>query len=203
VLECEFHLSIEAVLQMFVPDSVCAEDRVVGCGRKRFPGAGSKYVYEPVPFREPFDARSAMDVLSDGEPPRVSRLRRLVTSDATHCGGRLSRPPEHYDHETYERIVEGARQVDPRVHALILLAGDGGLRRGERIGLDLLDVDFKAERFTPIRSVYWKKSEKHEDVVKGDLAKPVPCTERLLEALKAGSATFVVRGRSTRTMGAS
>jgi integrase len=95
------------------------------------------------------------------------------------------RAPQHYEHETYERLVEGARQVDARAYVLVLLAGDGGLRRGECVGLDLADIDFKAGRFTPIRSVYWRKGKSYEDVVKGDLAKPVPCTERLLEALMA------------------
>jgi hypothetical protein len=45
---------------------------------------------------------------------------------------------------------------DPQVLALVLLAGDGGMRRGEIIGLDLADVDFRGGRFTPRRSVYWK-----------------------------------------------
>src|SRR5580692_6463700 len=93
--------------------------------------------------------------------------------------------PRFYEHETYERLVEGAREVDPRVHLAVLLAGDGGLRRGEIIGLDLADADFKNGRFTPVRSVYWKKGVKFEDVVKGELAKPIPCTRRLLEAFKS------------------
>jgi integrase len=44
---------------------------------------------------------------------------------------------------------------------------------------------FKNGRFTPVRSVYWKKGVKFEDVVKGELAKPIPCTPRRLEAFKA------------------
>jgi integrase-like protein len=31
--------------------------------------------------------------------------------------------PEHYEHETYERLVEGARQVDPRVYVLVRSQG--------------------------------------------------------------------------------
>jgi integrase len=92
--------------------------------------------------------------------------------------------PRFYEHDTYERLVEGAREVDPGVYLAVLLAGDGGLRRGEIIGLDLADVDLKNGRFTPVRSVYWKKGAKFEDVVKGELAKPIPCTARLLEAFK-------------------
>jgi integrase len=110
--------------------------------------------------------------------------------DAMPCRIRLpkldtQRAPTFYDHETYERLVEGAKACDPQVLALVLLAGDGGLRRGEIIGLDLADVDFRGGRFTPRRSVYWKKRVRHEDEVKGLDAKPVPCTPRLLDALKA------------------
>ena len=93
--------------------------------------------------------------------------------------------PGFYEHETYERLVEGAKALDPRIYVAVLLGGDGGLRRGEILGLDLTDIDYKNGRFTPVRSVYWKKGVKHEDVVKGELAKPVPCTPRLLEAFKA------------------
>jgi hypothetical protein len=38
---------------------------------------------------------------------------------------------DHYDYETYERLVEASKNLDPRIHATILLGGDGGLRRGE------------------------------------------------------------------------
>jgi hypothetical protein len=48
--------------------------------------------------------------------------------------------------DTYERIVEAARQIDPRIFSAVLLAGDGGLRRGEIIALELTDLDFKAGR---------------------------------------------------------
>jgi integrase len=95
------------------------------------------------------------------------------------------RTPGFLDHGDYERLVEGAEAVDQRVLALVLLAGDGGLRRGEAMGLNLADVDFKNARMTVRRSVYVKKGEHHEDDVKGLLAKPVPLTPRLLDALKA------------------
>jgi integrase len=95
------------------------------------------------------------------------------------------RLPGFYDHADYERLVEGARCVDPRVHALVLLAGDGGLRRGECIGLNLSDVDFKNARMNVCRAIYIKKGKRYENDVKGLFAKPVPLTERLLEALKA------------------
>lgn len=67
------------------------------------------------------------------------------------------RAPDFHEHDVYERLVDGARACGPKVYALILLAGDGGLRRGEIIGLNQSDVDFKRGRFTPRRSVFWKK----------------------------------------------
>lgn len=95
------------------------------------------------------------------------------------------RLPEFFDHADYERLVEGARLVDARVYALVLLAGDGGLRCGECIALNLCDIDFKNARMTVRRSVYVSKGIRYEDAVKGLLAKPVPLTHRLLDALKA------------------
>lgn len=94
------------------------------------------------------------------------------------------REPAFYDHDVYERLVDAARAIDPRIYAAVLLGGDGGLRRGEILGLDLADVDFVRGRFTPQRSIYWKRKTKHEDIVKGEKAKSIPCTPRLLAALK-------------------
>lgn len=89
-----------------------------------------------------------------------------------------------YEHDTYERIVEAARQVDPRIHAAVLLAGDGGLRRGEIIALELTDVDFKAARMIVRRNVFIQRAVEYVDSVKGGKAKPIPLTSRLLDALK-------------------
>lgn len=92
---------------------------------------------------------------------------------------------DHYDHETYERLVEASERLDPRIRAAILLGGDGGLRRGEIISLNLSDIDFKNGRFLVKRNVFWKKGQAIVDVPKGRKAKPVPTTPRLLAALKA------------------
>ncbi len=118
---------------------------------------------------------------------RWKKRTGLVAMPCTIEMGKVDsqKPAVHYDHDTYERLVEGARQVDARVHCAVLLGGDGGLRRGEIIGLDQPDIDYKRGRFTPVRSVYWKKGVKYVDVVKGELAIPLPCTPRFLEALKA------------------
>jgi hypothetical protein len=38
---------------------------------------------------------------------------------------------EFFDFDDFERLVDGARKVDPSVLAFVLLAGEAGLRRGE------------------------------------------------------------------------
>ncbi len=89
-----------------------------------------------------------------------------------------------YEHGQYERLVEAAEKMDPRYHALMLLAGDGGLRRGEVIGLDLADVDFISGHMNVQRSVFFKKKKRHVGAPKGGKAKKIPVTPRLLAALK-------------------
>lgn len=104
------------------------------------------------------------------------RIRLLKVDDQAEA--------DHYDHETYERLVTASASLDPRIHWAVLLGGDGGLRRGEILGLNLDDVDFRAGRLTVRRSVYWRKKTSKEDTVKGGRTKAIPCTPRLLEALK-------------------
>lgn len=48
-----------------------------------------------------------------------------------------------YEPSDYERLVEGARALDPRIELMVLLGGDAGLRLGEIIGLEQPDIDFK------------------------------------------------------------
>ncbi len=93
--------------------------------------------------------------------------------------------PEFYDHDTYERVVAAAGELGPRYLAAVLLGGDAGLRLGEILGLNLEDVDFKLRQITPRRSVYRKGVAEYADTPKGRRAVPVPCTDRLLAALKA------------------
>ncbi|HLK41416.1 MAG TPA: site-specific integrase [Polyangiaceae bacterium] len=90
-----------------------------------------------------------------------------------------------YELDVYEQIVEGARQCDPRIYAVVLLAGDGGLRRGEIIGLELADVDFKGGRMVVRRNAFIQNGREYLDSVKGGKTKAIPLTTRLLEALKA------------------
>jgi integrase len=92
---------------------------------------------------------------------------------------------DFYEEDVYERIVEAARQIDPRIHAAVLLAGDGGLRRGEIIALEQTDVDFKASRMIVRRNVFIEKGVEYVDAVKGGKSKAVPLTPRLRDALQA------------------
>jgi len=92
---------------------------------------------------------------------------------------------DFYEHDTYERIVEAARQVDPRILAAVLLAGDGGLRRGEIIALELTGLDLKAGRMIVRRNAFIERGVEYVDTVKGGKSKPIPLTSRLVDALKA------------------
>lgn len=91
---------------------------------------------------------------------------------------------DFYELDTYERIVEAARQIDPRIFAAVLLAGDGGLRRGEIIALELTDLDLKAGRMIVRRNAFIERGVEYVDSVKGGKSKPIPLTSRLLDALK-------------------
>ena len=90
-----------------------------------------------------------------------------------------------YEQDVYERIVEAARLIDPRIYAAVLLAGDGGLRRGEIIALEQSDVDFKASRMIIRHNVFIEKGVEYVDAVKGGKSKAVPLTPRLRDALQA------------------
>ena len=97
---------------------------------------------------------------------------------------------DFYDHETYARLVEASIDLDPRIHAAVLLGGDGGLRRGEILALNLDDIDFQNGRFHVRRNVFWRRGIAIVDAPKGKKAKPIPGTPSLggrLEAVSASS----------------
>ena len=89
------------------------------------------------------------------------------------------------EHDTYERLVAAARGLDPRILAVVLLGGDAGLRRNEIAAFNLDDVDFRAGRLTVRRNVYWARKVCTETTPKGGKVKTLPCTPRLLVALRA------------------
>lgn len=90
----------------------------------------------------------------------------------------------HYEPVVYESLLEAALLVSLTAYVIVLLGGEAGLRRGEIIGLDKADVDFTAGEIVVRRSVYWRKKVRYEGVPKGKRIKRVPCTPRLLAALK-------------------
>lgn len=105
----------------------------------------------------------------DAMPCRISRLKKQ--SDA----------PRFYDFDAYEAYVSAAAELDPRVHLLVLLAGDAGLRKGELLALEQVRCDTKAGRVLVERSVV--KGEVAE--TKGMESRAVPMTDRLRAALRA------------------
>lgn len=87
--------------------------------------------------------------------------------------------PKFYDFEQYDRLVNAAEKIDPRVYLLTLLGGDAGLRRGEIISLEWTDVDVNRGQLTVERSE-WKANVTD---TKGMKYRVVPMTKRLRQAL--------------------
>jgi integrase len=86
-----------------------------------------------------------------------------------------------YDFGEYRRLVDAATAIDPRIELLVLLGGDAGLRRGEFLGLEWADLDFKRGVMLVQRSEW----SGHVTVPKGGRGRRVPMTERLAAALQA------------------
>lgn len=61
-------------------------------------------------------------------------------------------PHTFYDFDAFERLVEGSRQIDKFVHAVVLLGGDAGLRCGEILALEWGDVELERRTLTIQRS---------------------------------------------------
>jgi integrase len=87
--------------------------------------------------------------------------------------------PKFYEPHEYERLVEAARKLDPRIELFVLLGGDGGLRCGEIIALEQTDVDLK-RGYLVVRRSEW---EGHLTVPKSGRERKVMLTERLKAAL--------------------
>lgn len=89
--------------------------------------------------------------------------------------------PKFYDFDHYARLLEAAEKIDARIHLLVLLGGDAGLRRGEIISLEWTDVDLVRGQLTIERSE-WKANVTD---TKGMKFRVVPMTTRLKAALTA------------------
>jgi len=89
------------------------------------------------------------------------------------------RAMKFYDFATYDKLVAGAASIDDRCLALVLLAGDAGLRRGEILGLEWRDVDLDRGMLTIQRAQVYGNTGS----TKGNAARHVPMTTKLREVL--------------------
>jgi integrase len=111
-------------------------------------------------------------------------LRWKLIRQAPHRFGLLKRQkgrPKFYDFDQYQWLVDAAEKLDPRIHLLVLIGGDAGLRRGEIIALEWPDVDLRRGQLTIERSE-WKGQVTN---TKGLKYRVVPLTKRLQAALTA------------------
>jgi integrase len=86
-----------------------------------------------------------------------------------------------HDFEEYERLLTVAQKRSPEAYLMVLLRGDAGLRLGEIVALEWVDVDLHTRRLAVERSD-WRG---HVTVPKGGRSRRLPMTQRLTNALKA------------------
>ena len=67
--------------------------------------------------------------------------------------------PDFYDFDEYAQLCEGAAKVGTRELALVRLAGEAGLRRGELMALRWTDVNFRRRAIT-VEQAAWHRSKK-------------------------------------------
>jgi integrase len=111
-------------------------------------------------------------------------VRWRLIDQVPHRFGLLKRQdarPRFYDFDEYEKLVEVALKLDARIHLVVLLGGEAGLRRGEIIGLERADVDTRRRQLTVVRSVWKGKTTD----TKGLRYRVIPLTHRLSDALVA------------------
>jgi integrase len=101
------------------------------------------------------------------------------------CRVRLLKVPppsfRFYEDAHFERLVEAAEKLDPRIQLFVLLGGEAGLRLGEIIALEWTDVDLPRSLLTVARSEWHGKVT----VPKGGRSRIIRLTARLRDALKA------------------
>ena len=100
------------------------------------------------------------------------------------CTIRLLKVPKpsavFHDFDTYEQLVETARTTDPQTHLIILLGGEAGLRLGEMIALEWVDVDL-AKRQLCVQRSDWNGQV---TAPKNGRLRYIPLTVRLAAALR-------------------
>lgn len=102
--------------------------------------------------------------------PCTIRLLKITDSEAAF-----------YEQEILDRIYEAAAKVDSDAYVMALLGGDAGLRRGEMLGLNQADIDFKRCQLHVQRHIYKGK----EGPPKNGKSRHVPMTQALMKALLA------------------
>lgn len=96
-------------------------------------------------------------------------------------------PPQKFDFFTFEeyaRLIEAVRH-DRKALAMVLLAGDGGLRKGEIAAIEWGDIDLKSKTLTVRRNAWFRRKEEHVDSPKSGRDRTIDLTDRLHDALRA------------------
>lgn len=86
-----------------------------------------------------------------------------------------------YEADELDRLVEEAEKLGREHLIVVLLGADAGLRRGEILGLNQADIDYKRQQLYVQRQVYKGK----EGPTKNGKPRYVPMTNRLAKALRA------------------
>lgn len=105
-------------------------------------------------------------------PPSVDRLRVAREGEI--------RPDQFYTFEEYRLLVDAASRVDPRILAIVLCAGDAGLRASEIIALEWRDIG-RATAELRIERADWYGQV---DSPKSGKGRTIPMTPRLAKALQ-------------------
>lgn len=94
---------------------------------------------------------------------------------------KLVEPPfEFYDRATYLQLVQGAHAAGVNEAALVLLAGDCGLRKGELVALEWKDLELERLRLTVNRS----ETRHKVTLPKGGKTRVVPLTGEVAVVLR-------------------
>lgn len=85
-----------------------------------------------------------------------------------------------YEVDDFEKLIEAAAEIDAETHLIVLLGGQAGLRCGEMIALEWMDVDFAKPQLS-VRQSDWNGQV---STPKSGKARWVPMTTKLAGALK-------------------
>lgn len=86
---------------------------------------------------------------------------------------------EYYEFEDYDRLVQAAKELEPRTYLMVLLGGEAGLRAGEMIALEWKDIDSR-RGYVTVRRSEWRGQV---TAPKGGRSRRVKLTDELRDAL--------------------